>query len=31
MEKIHFIITGGTIDSHWDPIVDRGIDSVRTV
>lgn len=31
MEKIHFIITGGTIDSHWDPIKDTAVANERSI
>ncbi len=31
LEKIHFIITGGTIDSHWDPIRDTAVANERSI
>jgi L-asparaginase len=31
MQKIHLIITGGTIDSHWDPIRDTAVPNERSI
>lgn len=31
MDKIHFLITGGTIDSHWDPIKDTAVANERSI
>ena len=31
MDKFHLIITGGTIDSHWDPIKDTAVANERSM